>query len=197
MTDLAAFTSRWRANWADELPIGSLLRGHRDRWVRFHSLPGSKRYPETDDETGEMLFRYNTVLGELVTSDLSVSNTEQLLYVLTHSWSESRFPMIRDSDLVHALPDAELWQSLPPDDYSECWTHVWVSTTVWAPGALDPLFTLVGDDGTADVIIMDRDCTWAHHPYDGGSDVIAPSTAVRDLLASRHREWLSYRADGL
>lgn len=32
-------------------PIGHhLRRAFAERWVRFHSLPGSKRYPESDAE---------------------------------------------------------------------------------------------------------------------------------------------------
>ncbi|MER5937579.1 hypothetical protein ABT121_09705 [Streptomyces sp. NPDC001928] len=31
----------------------------------FHSLPGSKRYPESEDEYAIVLDRYNTILDEL------------------------------------------------------------------------------------------------------------------------------------
>lgn len=37
-----------------------------DRWVRFHSLPGSQRYPGSADEYAEILDRHVTVLGELL-----------------------------------------------------------------------------------------------------------------------------------
>lgn len=36
-----------------------------DRWVRFHSLPDSRRYPETEDEYAIVFGRHHTVLDEL------------------------------------------------------------------------------------------------------------------------------------
>jgi len=38
---------------------------HRDRWVRFHSLPESKRYASDEIERRTILHRHYTVLGEL------------------------------------------------------------------------------------------------------------------------------------
>lgn len=38
---------------------------YADRWVRFRSLCGSKRYPESEDEYAIVLDRYNTILEEL------------------------------------------------------------------------------------------------------------------------------------
>jgi hypothetical protein len=35
-----------------------------DRWGRFHSLPGSKRYAESEVEYAIVLDRYNTILDE-------------------------------------------------------------------------------------------------------------------------------------
>ena len=36
------------------------------RWVRFHSLPGSKRYAENEAEYACVLSRHNVVIGELL-----------------------------------------------------------------------------------------------------------------------------------
>ncbi|WP_425586206.1 DUF3885 domain-containing protein [Streptomyces sannanensis] len=41
----------WESNWPGTLPLGHLLRSAwPDRWVRFHSLPESKRYADTEAE---------------------------------------------------------------------------------------------------------------------------------------------------
>jgi hypothetical protein len=45
--------------------------------------------------------------------------------------------------------------------------------------------------------VADPALDWLYHPYDGGMDVIAPSTTERDALRDRHRGWLSARLDGL
>jgi hypothetical protein len=64
--DVAALTRRWHWAWGQCPPVGHLLRGYlRDRWVRLHSLPGSKRYPASEADYATVLHRHNTVLGEL------------------------------------------------------------------------------------------------------------------------------------
>ena len=48
------------------LVVGWVLRGVvPERWVRFHSLPESKRYAESEDEEAEVLRRHLTLLDEL------------------------------------------------------------------------------------------------------------------------------------
>lgn len=63
--------------------------------------------------------------------------------------------------------------------------------------ALDPLLRQVADDETGGVIIAPPDLRWLYHPYDGGADVIAPSTAERDALAKRFANFLSEQPLGL
>ena len=54
----------WQRQWPACPPLADdLKRAYHDRWVRFHSLPGSKRYPDTDAEYDIVLHRYNTVLN--------------------------------------------------------------------------------------------------------------------------------------
>jgi hypothetical protein len=46
----------WAQRWPRTPPVGHLLRDlHRDRWVRFHSLPDSKRYPDSLEEYATIL----------------------------------------------------------------------------------------------------------------------------------------------
>lgn len=50
----------WSAAFGEALPAGYLCRAVlRDRWMRIHSLPESKRYPETKAERDEILRRHN------------------------------------------------------------------------------------------------------------------------------------------
>ncbi|MFC7384137.1 DUF3885 domain-containing protein [Sphaerisporangium rhizosphaerae] len=59
-------SERWQANWLDCPPVGhELKRFHGSRWVRFHSLPESKRYADTPAEYEILPRRHNTVLSEL------------------------------------------------------------------------------------------------------------------------------------
>ncbi len=41
------------------------------------------------------------------------------------------------------------------------------------------------------------DLRWLYHPYDGGADVIAPSSVERDKLKSKFAAWLSDHPQGL
>ncbi|MEM7570586.1 MAG: hypothetical protein AAF337_12405, partial [Pseudomonadota bacterium] len=59
----------WKTHFPDTAPVGWDLRARLEgRWVRFHSLPGGKRYPENDKERSIVLERANllarAVLGD-------------------------------------------------------------------------------------------------------------------------------------
>lgn len=68
-----------------------------DRWVRFHNLPGSKRYADNEEESAELVCRHLAVLAEL----LSVEGADQSreLVVVTASWSCGRRPAPRAAEL--------------------------------------------------------------------------------------------------
>ncbi|SDC53275.1 hypothetical protein SAMN05216410_1847 [Sanguibacter gelidistatuariae] len=71
-------TERWERSWPGTQPVGYLLKStHEARWVRFHSLPESKRYAELPEEHEEILRRHRTVLAELLTG----SGVESLIVV--------------------------------------------------------------------------------------------------------------------
>ncbi len=91
------------------------------------------------------------------------------------------------------------WQSVlrESDGDDESWVHLWAGEIAWNPGCLDALLRLVADERAGDVLIAPRDFAWLYHPYDGGGDVVATSTAQRDALRERYAEWLSARPDGL
>ena len=52
---MSDFAEAWSARYGDTPPVGWRLReqyGGRagSRWFRIHSLPGSKRYPDTPED---------------------------------------------------------------------------------------------------------------------------------------------------
>lgn len=195
--DYLALSRSWQQHWPDCRPIGHELRGG-DGWVRFHSLPESKRYSESESEEKEILRRHNTVIEELVVSSTRPVDS---LAVVTCSWSGASDTGIRDDALVAVAPNATHWQSLlyeaDADVGEESWTHLYVHVVPWKPGVLDDLLLLVADDQTADVIVGPIDWEWLYHPYDGGADVIVDSAQLRDQLRDRHRDWTSKHPQGL
>lgn len=61
---VADLSLQWEQTWARCLPYAPALKtSYPDRWVRFHSLPDSKRYPGDETEYMIVLDRYNTVLN--------------------------------------------------------------------------------------------------------------------------------------
>lgn len=199
MDDEADLTERWESRWPTCRPIGHELRTSAGgRWIRFHSLPGSKRFAETPEERAEVLSRHNTVLADLF-SLVEAADERPVALAITCAWG-NRADRARPPDLVAADPAASFWRSHQRDPeaaHSTMWTHLWTSTRPWSPGSMDELLTLVADWKTADVVIAPLSLDWLYHPYDGGADVIAASTVARDRLAAKYKAWLSPHPHGL
>ena len=193
VVDTVALSRLWDERWPGCSKLPYDLRAVRDRWVRFHTLPGSKRHPETGDEYGIVLARHNTVIAELVTGPE--------VLVVTAGYSDAAQPRetCRSAETVAVHPDAAYWTSVRMDDEPgfESWMHLHVGRMPWSYGCLDPLLRQVADDVIANVLIADVGLRWLYHPYDGGMDVIVASSGERDALRARHRDWLSRHPAGL
>jgi hypothetical protein len=196
--DTAGLTARWARAWGDWRPVSHELpvRGN-ERWVRFHSLPGSKRYAGNEDEYAEIMRRHLTVLAELLSHDNA--DAERELMVVTVSWSDAPGPVPRTAELSRAMPAAAYWTSVLTgiNDPDDTWWHLWVSAARLHSQELSQLLRLVADDGTAGVIITTADMGWLYAPYDGGADVIAATADHRNQLHRAHKDWLSDHPAGL
>ncbi|TDQ04937.1 DUF3885 domain-containing protein [Labedaea rhizosphaerae] len=180
--------ARWDENWLSCQPYGPVLRQvYPDRWVRFHTLPGSKRYPDTVDELATILGRYNAILDELFCG--------QDVFVVSPDWSDEPPAPSRPAEHEAWHPGARYWTSVDLESGSQ-W-HMYVSTVHWTPGCLDPLLDAAADDKTAGVLIMDATMRRVCHPYDGGIDVLLVDLAEVDPVRSRFTDWLSPNASGL
>jgi hypothetical protein len=186
---------QWQHHFPGSEPVAHLLRAaFPDRWVRFHSLPGSKRYPEGEDEYATVLARHNRILGDLLGPGRAV-------VLLTTGYSDVPAPALPPPELRPLDPHARLWRSVPLHERDgsagPSYWHVFASEWEWQPGRFDPVVRLVADDVLRDVMVVPPDCRWLLHPYDGGMDVILESLAARGRLRAAYRDWLSPRADGL
>lgn len=186
--EVESLTALWRSRW-DRAPIAYELKSrHPDRWVRFHSLPESKRYAGSEDEYGIILDRHHCVLSEL--------GADEGLYVIAGYFAGEPVGACPDPR-IH--PGAVPWLRIEPDDrsYFEIPLTLWASRTSLDRRTLDPLLREVADDTLPCVIIAPLDLRWLYHPYDGGADVIAATVHDRDALKSRHADWLSAHPAGL
>ncbi|MFJ4365729.1 hypothetical protein ACIP4S_16400 [Streptomyces chartreusis] len=192
--DRDRLSALWQRQFPKGPPIAHELRtAYSDRWVRFHSLPDSKRYPETEDEYAIALNRYNTILDELF------EGTD--VYVITVAWSwepggPELPPVLRE---VH--PQGARWTTLAydddPDPELHSYTHLYADRRPWRRGTVDNILREVAVDVLSGVIITDSGLTRIHHPYDGGADVILTTPSERDALRERHTDWLSSHPSGL
>lgn len=128
-------------------PVGYELRGClHDRWVRFHSLPGSKRYAGNDDEYAGLMYRYLTVLAELLSRDSAGEACEHV--IVTASWSDGPRPSPCEAELAGVLPAAAYWTSVltgNSEPGAKTWTHPWVSAAVLSSGAPHHAFVARGE----------------------------------------------------
>jgi hypothetical protein len=186
----------WCRWFPDCEPLAHHLRvAFPDRWVRFHSLPGSKRYPEDEDEYATVMERHNRILGELI-------HPGQTVVLLSTGYSETPTPVRSQPEWQTLDPGAVPWRTVAMHEVSADFAvpnywHVFASERAWLPGVFDLLIRLVADDVVTNVMIVAPDCRWLLHPYDGGMDVIAESRVIRDRIKAAYTGWLSARPDGL
>lgn len=185
--ETAALTEMWQRHWPDCPPVGYKLRGpYRNVWVRFHSLPESKRYAQDESEYAVVLERYNTVLDELFAGGH--------VYVITPVWAT-------ESEVPRSPADAGYWQTLlvedDPDPEFRTYCHLFAARRLWRYGCLDELLRDVADDKVAGVLITDTRMGRVYHPYDGGADVFLATPEERDETRDRHADWLSSHPLGL
>ncbi len=182
-------TKFWDRDFKDFVPKAHKLKHkYKERWVRFHALPESKRYPENEDEYSEILRRHNIVLNELC-------GKNKVLVVLPE-YSEDKNPT--KPELSELFSSTEPWCSFKPyddEDYEIYW-HLHVSEVEFTGSELNDLFRLVANNEVGNIMVI---CPSKHvifHPYDGGSDIVLASTEQRDYLKEKYHEWLSSHPEG-
>jgi len=186
------FQSYWVGEYPDSPPIGFLLRDkYRDRWLRIHSLPGSKRYPENDAEAQEILHRHHTVIDALLGP-----HTDFLLLTTGYSDDPSpALPKLLRTDT--SLRGSSSFAFTVASDTGSPYWHFFIARMNWQRGCLDEVLAQVATDKIGDVLVIGLEQNCAYHPYDGGGDVIVRDDEARAELRQMFSTWLSPRADGL
>lgn len=191
--DIEKIASLWQEKYPECQPRAEALRAtYKDRWVRFHTLPNSKRHPDNETEYKIVLDRCNTLLNDLKPADSVV--------VITSEWAEGQNILPKSQSDRLGLPGAIHWQAFiedPDDPTNPNYRHLFLSIKKWQPGVLDNLLRAVANDEIGGVIVAPDNLSWLYAPYDGGIDVILSSSEDRDVLKSRHAGWLSTYPTGL
>jgi hypothetical protein len=174
------FLTTWRASYPQILPIGTLLHdgNFKGRWMRIHSLPLSKRYPDTKAEWDIMLHRQNSVIDYLIPEG---SDIEVVI-----NWIEADTYLFQSQTL---MPLGLFQEGVGEPAYDS-----YLMEANWARGGLDQVLIMIADEALRGFIIG-PDCLIK--PYDGGMDVIARDADSCHALKRQFKDWLSARPDGL
>lgn len=185
-----AFQDLWQGYQYPPQPVGWVLREtHKSNWVRFHSLPESKRYATTDHEKSIVLERQNAIAEDilgaggdcwLVTSIMAKAGRQRWLRP-TRALLQ-RFEMRRQWSFVY---DSE-----QPAEF------VYATRLKWVSGAFDEALAEIADD-KLEALWMSEHTGAIFAPYDGGVDCIMPNPVAMEDLRHRHRAWLSAHPEGL
>jgi len=172
----------WERHFGELPPVAHLLRrAIPERWLRIHSLPGSKRYADTEAETTELLRRHNEVAAEILGADADAALYLRLTDVEAPPWARG---------LERVEPDRKLV------DGDEDWT-VSGFRIRWRERGCDALIRDVADDRWEAVVLLNPRTGEVYAPYDGGADLFVSSRERVAELRERWAEWLSSHPLGL
>ena len=178
--------NEWRAVFGQVMPRGHLCRAaFAQRWLRIHSLPNAKRYPDSDIDRAEILSRHNTaatlVLGEASHCVLFIARFGD-----ANCWDRS------DDLPLQVMPHHAMTRI---DDDSQ--TQYFAASVIWRSGAFDDLILACADDQSGPLFFVNLATEQAYAPYDGGADLFMSSSARIKDARLRFAPWLSQRDDGL
>jgi hypothetical protein len=176
-------TDTWQKKWPSCAPAGEELRTcYEEKWVRFYTLPGGKRYAENENEYDEIIARHDVLLNELCSA--------KTIIVIISKWDEN--DAVQVIDIQEAGQNFTYWQSLDESVVgSKTYRHLYASQVSWEPGALDDLIKMTASNKLSGVIFTTDNLDWLYHPYDGGVDVVLETPERRDMIKRLHEDWIA------
>ena len=180
----APIYQRWNSAHPNVEPHGASLRTTVPHlWLRIHSLPNAKRYPDTDDEESVLLSRHRHAISHIA--------GDQNLLMMFSIWKQRNLV----SDFGFEKRESFV---VPPGAWSE------QPRVIEVAGPLQPtderlgrVILSVAHDNMDGVLIATVDFRRVICLYDGGADLFFDDVSSRDNAAELLREWVSSRPDGL
>jgi hypothetical protein len=177
--------SRWfQQPFCQAFPLAHMMRQtFPDYWLRIHSLPESKRYPEDEAERQTVFDRHSRFGSALL------GERAHCLII------QSRFNGFqRSAELMPELEWTQIHQVCEDDE--DVWDS-WMAHTTWDAAAFRTLLMAIADDREAHVSFVSEvtDCVFI--PYDGGADGFSFDTALLRRLKEEFAPWLSAHPLGL
>ena len=157
--------------------LGWKLRESKpDIWCRIHSLPESKRYPESKNEEKILLSRHN----EIAQATLG-STTKLFLY---WHWIES----------FHGIEGTKTSEYREEDFESTLYSS---KAQPWQAGIFDEVILAVANDELSQIIFLNPENGSIYAPYDGGADIFVINQDHCKALKSQYSKWVSELESGL
>lgn len=177
------FERDWSSFHDNRRPLGWMLRSDKSlAWVRFHSLPDSKRYPENEAEEDIVLSRAYSLGDATLGTDAGCWQIECRAKELNPPYWD--VPVSGAAATTFADDDERLWCANVLDAH-------------WRQGTLDSILLAIADDRTGPTMWMDRQTGKIFAPYDGGFDVFLSSPEEVQKLRAQFGDWLSDHPEGL
>ncbi|MEO0413274.1 MAG: hypothetical protein AAF221_15710 [Pseudomonadota bacterium] len=183
----------WKSNFEQMAPVGWDLRIKlAPRWVRFHGLPGGKRYPENDKERSIVAERANT-LAHAVLGDAGP------YYVYAYVYEpDPDLPFSVDASWrYHGIPLDQRFTCLEDGEPDAARIVVFTGAAQDLGGSFDAAVLGIAEDLSARSIWVSPTTGNVFAPYDGGFDLILSDPGAISALKKAHKKWLSKREDGL
>ena len=192
--------SHWfQQPFCQTFPMAHLMReAFPQHWIRIHSLPESKRYPESDGER-QIIFERYSEFGSLLLGKGAPCLIIRSQFVRLPSDAKS----LPELDWVRADRPPELMPELDwapihrvRDEEDEAWDS-WVAHTTWDATAFRALLSEIAEDRRAHIAFLSEvtDCIFI--PYDGGADGFSFDTTLLQRLSQEFAPWRSALASGL
>lgn len=177
-TDAQAFLEEWVSRFGDTPPLGWKLRAKQTiPWIRYHALPGSKRYAENEEERVTVLQRGNAIGDRLL-------GRRNACWYAEAVWDET------EPDLSSAIEFREI------ENGEKIVRRFQVRAVEWGSGEFDEKLRSIANDELRGMWVRRSDGA-VFAPYDGGFDLFPSSfDQIADLKRERP-EWLPSNPDGL
>jgi hypothetical protein len=173
------FEKFWAENYPETQPINYLFKHNlKSRWLRIHSLPESKRYAQTKEESDALLHRQNSIIDDLIDQNAEINVVVNFIEIDSFLFRMFNFTNIG----VFVDKDREtVFQSF-------------IFETTWETNGLNPMLIEIADDNLR-AFIIGENCLIA--PYDGGMDLIFKDKPTKSFYQRKYKNWLSAREDGM
>jgi hypothetical protein len=182
------FQKAWDWYFAGAVPVSwTLKEALFPRWLRFHSLPESQRYPANEDDFAVLLARQNTLAAEVLGEGAACWTVSHI--ALPDEGEDA--PWLAESRAELARAGLKPVMRAFHDD-----THyeIFAGRVIWRNGAFDDMLRRIA--AWEDICFWISDTGAAFAPYDGGVDLILPDATHIVRMSRAHSDWLSSVRDG-